>query len=479
MRILFMNHISNGPVFNSAIAALSAFLKKNILSINTFMLNVRAEEIEDVMLGSVNNGNTVNNISPKIENILSEIIKISPDIIAFSIHTPHWEGISSIISAIKKTGSSINAMIVCGGYHPTLCPDEVINHSGVDVICIGEGERPFLDLIQRLENRKNYTDIQGLWIKKRSFFGTKIFKNSLPEPENLDELPYWDRELFAESGISAEQFSLTHIGGFPMASGRGCPYNCNFCNNTSILKMYSANGHKGKHYVRKRSVENVIEECQFLVEKYDAQSFEFWDEMFATDSEWVKTFCEIYTEKINKPFICAIRVERADRMTLHRLHDAGCKCLFMGVEVGNESYRKKYLNRNMSNAVIAKAFEDAKAVGLERFAWVMIGLPDETPQLIEETISFLFEIKPDIIGWSLFHPLPGTYLYNYCIEKGYLKIDKDKLNGILEESFVFPYQNAPTYKVPLLKQPSISKEEVITFCDRFRELEQNGFRVNR
>ena len=445
MRILFINHISNGPAFNSAVAALSAFLKKHQPSVKTCLMNVRG-------------GNTV-------DSILSEINSISPDMIAFSIHTPHWEHLSELISEIKK---SVNALIVCGGYHPTLCPEEVMSHPGVDVICIGEGERPLLELVRRLEEKRSYDDIPGLWVKKRSSLGAKIVRNLLPEPENLDDLPYWDRDIFLESGVPVGQFSLTHIEGFPMASGRGCPYHCNFCNNSSLLKMYSDQGHKGSRYVRKRSVNNVIAECEALMEKYNAQSFEFWDEMFATDPEWVKTFCDRYTEKIHKPFICAIRVERADETTLRRLHDAGCRCVFMGVEVGNENYRKKYLNRNMSNTAIERAFEQARAVGLERFAWVMMGLPDETSEMIDETIAFILKIKPDIIGWSLFHPLPGTYLYQYCIEKGYLT-----------EEAVFPYHGAPEYKVPLLKQPSISKEDVIRFCDKFRKLEDLGFRVNK
>lgn len=445
MQILFVNHISNGPAFNSAIAALSAFLKRHHPTIKNIVLNVRAE-------------NTV-------DRILMDIARISPDIIAFSIHTPHWENISGLMTAIR---ASSEALIVCGGYHPTLCPEEVIDHPAVDVVCIGEGETPLLELVRCLENKQSFDDIAGLWVKQRLMPVTKIVKNPLPVPEHLDALPYWDRDIFIESGVPVEQFSLTHIAGFPMATGRGCPYNCNFCNNSSLLKMYLGQGHKGSLYVRKRSVDNVIAECEFLMEKFNAQRFEFWDEMFATDPEWVKHFCERYIEKIHKPFICAIRVERADEKTLSRLRDAGCRCVFMGVEVGNENYRKQYLNRNMPNIVIEKAFEQASAVGLERFAWVMMGLPDENPELIDETIAFLLKIKPDIIGWSLFHPLPGTYLYQYCIEKGYLT-----------EETVSPYQNAPEYQVPLLKQPSITKEEVMRFCDKFRNLEDFGFRVNK
>ena len=204
------------------------------------------------------------------------------------------------------------------------------------------------------------------------------------------------------------------------------------------------------------------------MDRYGASRFEFWDEMFASDRQWTAEFCEKYAKEIARPFITALRVERADETTLKALYDAGCQCIFVGVESGNETYRKKYLNRNMSNDTIKEAFEVSKRVGLERFAWVMLGLPEETPAMVQETIDFLLEIQPDIIGWSVYHPLPGTELYGYCREKGYLS----------SEDF-FPYHGAPEYSVPALNQPSISRAEITKLCDKFRDLEKLGFRVNQ
>jgi radical SAM superfamily enzyme YgiQ (UPF0313 family) len=284
----------------------------------------------------------------------------------------------------------------------------------------------------------------------------------------LDELPYWDRDLFLESGLSVRDFSLTHVAGFPLASGRGCPYSCSFCNNASFLKMYKEESPGEKNYIRKRSVEGVIEECRFLMARYGASRFEFWDEMFASDHQWTARFCEKYAKEIASPFITALRVERADEITLGNLHDAGCQCIFVGVEAGNEAYRKKYLNRKMTNETIKQAFDVSRRVGLERFAWVMLGLPEETPGMVQETIDFLLELQPDIIGWSVYHPLPGTELYQYCREKGYLS----------SEDF-YPYHGAPEYNVPALNQPSISRDEIRKFCDRFRDLQKLGFRVNQ
>jgi radical SAM superfamily enzyme YgiQ (UPF0313 family) len=204
------------------------------------------------------------------------------------------------------------------------------------------------------------------------------------------------------------------------------------------------------------------------METYGARSFEFWDEMFVSDRKWITDFCEQYKARINLPFITALRVERADEQTLSLLRTAGCRCVFMGVEVGNEEYRKRMLNRNMSNAVIAHAYENAKKAGLESFAWVMLGLPDETPEMIEETIEFLIKIRPDIIGWSVFHPLPGTFLYEYCRENGYLQAEE-----------IFPYRGAPDYGVPALKQPTLSTAQIMEFCNRFRKMEELGFKVNQ
>ncbi len=442
MRVLFMNYISNGPAFNSGIAALSGYLKQ--FGHEVTLLNVT--------------------LQTKIKDIVEGIEQVKPQMVAFTIHTPHWYWISKHISFIKK---QLDVFVVCGGYHPTLCPEEVINHPGVDCICRGEGEIPLLELVRRLESGENYHNIEGLWVKKRTLFGTKVKKNPICAPISLDNLPFADRDIFISSGINISDFSLTHVGGVPVQSGRGCPYNCYFCNNSTIIEMYSKLKYARNRYVRKMTVDRTLSELKFLVDRYEAERFEFWDEMFAADQKWLQEFCEKYKKEIHRPFICALRVERATKKVLDLLKDSGCQCIYMGVEVGNEEYRTKMLNRKMSNQAIEKAFAYAKEIGLERFAWVMLGLPEETPEMVEETIDFLRKIRPDMIGWSLFHPLPGTYLYKYCQKKGYLS-----------DIMINPYKNAPGYKVPLLRQPSISEAELEKMIEKFRRLEHEGFAVN-
>ena len=107
MHILFLNYVSNGPPFNSGIAALSAYLKRG--GHKTSLL-------------TVTDGTTIESYSAKLS-------ECAPDLIAVSVHTPHWTSISPYLTATKATR---DVLTICGGYHPTLCPEEVISHPDVD-----------------------------------------------------------------------------------------------------------------------------------------------------------------------------------------------------------------------------------------------------------------------------------------------------------------------------------------------------------
>ena len=140
-------------------------------------------------------------------------------------------------------------LILFGGIHPTIAPDSVINHRAVDIICLGEGEYPVLDLCEALESGENITDIANIWVKKNGM----IHKNPIRDyPQDLDNLSL-DRE-----GIS-------YMGIF---SGRGCYGSCSFCNTPTVRKIRGKSG-----YFRKRSVANVLDEVEEILssvkESYD------------------------------------------------------------------------------------------------------------------------------------------------------------------------------------------------------------------
>ena len=135
-----------------------------------------------------NSGHSVNLLIGENANYFLNKIK-DVDVLAFSTMTGMHQWAIKIASEIKKEK---DILTVFGGPHPTYFP-EVIESSAVDVICLGEGEYPMLDIANAIDNREDLSHIQNLWVKKNG----KIYKNAIrPLIENLDILPFPDRELY-------------------------------------------------------------------------------------------------------------------------------------------------------------------------------------------------------------------------------------------------------------------------------------------
>ena len=220
-----------------------------------------------------------------LKYIQKEIEGYKPDIAAFSTTTFTFQKSLEIARFIRTVYP--NVPFIFGGIHPTLLPDETIEHPLVDTICIGEGERSFLEYLNKLEEGKE-PDVEGIWYKDRN---GRVHKNNLrPFEENIDGLPFpnwdhWDIKKYLEANL------YYFPGALKCLSSRGCPYNCSFCSNKAIRETIP-----GKYY-RVRSAENIIDEIKFNREKYSKIGFKsiaFGDEIFGLDPGWLKKFCGLY-----------------------------------------------------------------------------------------------------------------------------------------------------------------------------------------
>src|SRR3989338_6396736 len=182
------------------------------------------------------------------KDLMKEIKIINPDLIAFSISTTIY---SWMKDTAKKIKSEFKKPIIVGGPHPTFFP-EVINDESVDIICVGEGEDAIIELVNKIEKGENITKIQNLWLKKDG----KIYKNPIRHAiENLDSIPYADRDIYRKYSLFRDQ----NVDVF--MSGRGCPYNCTFCFNKGYNELYKG---KGK-VLRRRSVPSIIDEIKIAI----------------------------------------------------------------------------------------------------------------------------------------------------------------------------------------------------------------------
>jgi anaerobic magnesium-protoporphyrin IX monomethyl ester cyclase len=393
-KILFL-YPSNEISFPLQIAALSAYVKSKGHQSKMLSL-VIPTKVEEKHL---------NDVKTTIE-------EYKPDLVGFSAYETAFPWIEILCKYVKQNWPHITTIV--GGYYTTLAPEEAIKSPNIDVICRGEGELPLEELLS--SNGKN-TSIQNLWFKKEG----KIIRNPIrPLMEDLDALPYPDRDLFDyQKHLNNEPFGERNI---KVMATRGCPYQCTYCSNY-FLKAVFPNKEK---YLRFRSPENVINEIVELKGKYKFEKVGFHDDNLTLDTEWLKKFVSLYKEKVKLPFYCATRVERCTDEIIDLLKDAGCYLILLGIESGNEKYRKEMMKRFMSNQQVIDAFKKIKKRKILTWSFVMVGLPNETKKMVLETFLLNFKCNPDFVMASIFFPLKGTELGDLCYKNGWVNEEKKK-----------------------------------------------------
>jgi radical SAM superfamily enzyme YgiQ (UPF0313 family) len=396
--------------FIPGVSYISAILKKNGHQVNLFWVR-KPEDINELIL---------------------KIKDWNPDVIGFSVLAFNFESIRKIIHQIQPFCK--NKLIVCGGVQAILMPELFFKRiKRVDAVCIGEGEYSFLELINKYIAKKKYWETEGFWVKKRG----KIFKNLLVKNlVNLDTLPLSDRDLFL--GQTDFFFDGSKVGTegnvIEILLNRGCPFNCSFCSNNALKKVFKLG------YVRFLSVDRAIEELVTIIKKYKVDFFFFHDDIFTIRKDWLFKFLSIYKRKINKPFYCHIRVDICDEKILKKLKEGGCFNVAFGLESGNSYIRNDVIKKNINTSQIKKIVNIAKKLKLKTTSYNMIGLPFESKKEFIETVKLNAKLNVDYPILQIYYPIPGTDLYRLCKKHSFLK--KENKNIKLNEQSVL---NLPTF----------------------------------
>ena len=382
---------------------------------------------------------------PVRDDFMQQVTTIAPSLVAFSSTTHQYPYVVRCARWIKESMPGLP--IIVGGPHSTLAPEQVLASPDIDLVCIGEGEYPLLDLASALEEGRDTSGIPNLWLRRNG----RLIRNPLrPLLADLDELPFPDRELFDFRGILA-----ANDGWVDMMAGRGCPYGCSYCCNPALREKFKGLG----KYVRFRSVDNVLAEIRSLASKYTIKTLNFQDDVFTLDRDWALQFSRAYGKEFEFPFWINTRVERIhDEELVAALAHAGCRGVRIGIESGNEDLRTEILKRRMSNDEIRHAFALARKYGLDTYTCNMMGIPGETADMIEETITLNRELEPTDLQFSVFYPYPMTELYDLSVRNGYL------IEG----------QSLPSYyaRKSVLRLPTLSKAELERGYDHFLQLKR-------
>ncbi len=346
------------------------------------------------------------------ERELKQNIKsFDPDFVCLSVVTDNYSWACKISRIIKKVKE---IPIVFGGIQVTSCPEEVISNDFVDYAVLGEGEEAIVELV---ENPKN-PNIKNVWFKKNG----KIIKNNLRSlVQNLDLLSFPDKELFYKK--------TPHLkNNYWCITSRGCPFGCSYCFNHYLRKLY-----EGQRWLRRRSVENVIEELKIMKEKGGCKNVLFFDDCFTSDKEWLRKFIKEYKKEINLPFESISIPIFIDKEVASLLKEGGCIKVQMGVQTPIERIRKEICKRGDTNEDIEIAVNELKkqkiAVSLDH----IFSLPSEKIEDYDEGLKFYIKLKPTIFKIFKLGYYPNTEIMK--IGKEYKTIDEETEKKIIGGDF--------------------------------------------
>jgi anaerobic magnesium-protoporphyrin IX monomethyl ester cyclase len=332
------------------------------------------------------------------------------DLHALSFGQNHYPPAMQLASILKRAAP--RSRVLCGGVHTTLNAEEVLGHPDVDYVGIGEVDGLLTRFVAALESGCGYDSVPNFWVKE----GARITRNPIAGlPDITDQT-----SLFLE-GIDYGPLIQAARGFAETVVGRGCPMKCNYCHNAAIQDTYRRLGPDPApklRFCRLRAVANVIDELKAFKEKYPEaiRAFNFGDDVFASDREWLRDFSARYAKEIGLPFISNAIAGQIDEETAQLLADAGCNMVKFGVESGSERIRREVLNRQLSQPKLADSVRRLHAKGINTRAYVMLGMPTETPDEMHSTLKLCAELRFDSVRPAIMYPFPGTEIHRFCVD---------------------------------------------------------------
>jgi radical SAM superfamily enzyme YgiQ (UPF0313 family) len=379
----------------------------------------------------------------KVDSIIKHIRKSRPALVGFTSVETQFCHAAHLARKIKESTACV---IVCGGPYVTLVPEVILEQScPFDALVIGEGEYAIAELADKLEKGQDWLATKNL--SYRDTATGRLVRNDLnPLIMDLDLLPHPSKELFSyQDIIDRENIAIFHFN-------RGCPYHCSFCSNAALGRVYGMSSNP----IRYKSVERAMDEIDSTLSKYrlrDDTILEFGDDLFIANKKWLSDFCALYKKYIKRPFWCTGRSNHITKETCKILKDAGCKILMMSVESGNDYIRNEVMFRDISRETLFRSFDLCHKYGINTLATCIVGLPFETPEMIEDSIRTVARLKSiSSYGINVFYPYKGTHLRTVCEEKGYMPDGLDgsfierkesalNLPGLPKETIAYYYKN--------------------------------------
>ncbi len=364
------------------------------------------------------------------DEVLRRIEASKPDVIGFSVLFSLVAADALEISAeIKKAFPHIP--IVFGGHHSTGAAVEMMTNDFVDYVIIGEADERIVDFMDALKGDRPMDSVHGLYFRNEAGEvvntasgtpalvdgkGWKYYdRRNSGVPIDLDGLPLpaWDIV-----GLEKYWGSFVRTGGGDaigeryavMVTTRGCPHVCSFC--TSPL----VSGYKA---YRKRSLDAVVEEVRWLVKEYGINEIQFVEENMFVSKSRLKELLRCLADEFDDITFWntgGVDVNALDEEVIDLMAEANFHRAILAIEAGDPEIQEKRVDKRVKLDRLPKLVEYMQGKGIDLKALYMIGFPGETRAQIQKTIDYALNLGVLDFNLSIVQPLPGTPLYDECVE---------------------------------------------------------------
>jgi len=367
-----------------------------------------------------------------MEEHIARVKAIKPDVYAISFTTPRRDLSFETIAKVKALG--LPMLMIAGGAHPTIDPQDVLKNTAIEVCVVGEGEETITELIRKVQAKEAITDIAGTVNREKN--------NGLrPLLKDLDFFPAWDLIDFKDYDVAvSKKKRMAYL--LPI---RGCPNYCTYCSNP-VWKLE-------KPWIRQRSPKNIAEEVRYLYGRGIREIY-IRSDTFNVDIKWcLETLGEIEKLKLKgMAFQCNLRADKLNDELAQKLHDVHIWLVHIGLESANDRVLKG-IGKNASQADNVRTLEILKKYGIKVYGFLMLynawetngKLEYESPEEVNNTLEFakvcLRDNLIEYISWSITNPIIGSKLYHiaekYGIATHNVKIGNCmRLPGISEQQMV-------------------------------------------
>ncbi len=332
------------------------------------------------------------------DNLVREF---APDLVGLSAVTPAILDAGELARRAKDIRGG-RVLTIVGGPHPSALPEQTLEEfASFDAAAVGEGEGTMVELADR---GRPAPDIAGLVYRDGD--GGVVRTAPRAARADLDELPPVPYELFnMDFHVAPDRFMIRwlKLPVLNLRTSRGCTHRCRFC------AGHVVNGTG----VRFHAVGRVLEEMERAVQRFGVRGIHFEDETVGARPDRMMELCDgIRRRGLDRKVVwdCCLRAEQAQPDLLRAMKDAGCIQVEYGFESGSDRSLAA-LGKRATLEANRRAVRLSREAGLRIFADIMVGLPGETGDDLRQTRAFLRWARPEVIGFALLAPLPGTPLY--------------------------------------------------------------------